>query len=44
MLSLYTSQPARGKFNAGWLHAKTLWGIEHGIEDGTFADVRVAAD
>ena len=37
VLSLYTSQPARGrKFNAGLLHTKTLWGVEHGIEDGTF--------
>ena len=28
----------RGKrVSNGWLHSKTLWGIEHGYEDGTFA-------
>ena len=42
VLSLYVSnRNLANSNNVGWLHGKTIWNIEHGLEDGTFTDPEV---
>lgn len=40
VLSMYTSSRSAAG-NAAWLHGKTIWNIEHGLEDGTFTDPEI---